>query len=273
MPPRLGVVAGGGVLPRHLVAAARRQARDVVVVAVEGLTDAATTDGVKHIWAAPGAFGRMIGFLKRSGARDVVLAGRASRPDWSSVSLDWRALRMLPRLLSADRGDDAVLSAAVRELEDEGFRVVAADAIAPELTIAPGVLGKVRVDATVRADIARGVAVLSALGPYDVGQAAVVQRGIVLGIEGAEGTDALIARCGALQRRGPGAVLVKCAKSGQDRRVDLPAIGPATVDAMAAAGLAGAAVEAGAALILERERTIEAADRARVFLCGIDPQP
>ncbi len=271
MPRKLGVLAGGGALPRQLVTAARRQGREVVVVAIEGMTDTATTAGIAHIRAAPGAFGRIIDFLKRSGAEEVVLAGRATRPDWSRIALDWRALKMLPRMLSADRGDNAVLSFAVRELESEGFRVVGVDSVAPELMIESGVIGGVGVARAARADIARGAAVLAALGPHDVGQAVVVQDGIVLGIEGAEGTDALIARCGGLQRRGRGAVLVKCAKSTQDRRVDLPAIGPATVVAMAAAGYAGAAVEAGAALILEREKTIEAADRERLFLCGIDP--
>ena len=263
------MLAGGGALPRQLVAAARRQGRDVVVVAVEGTTDAATVAGVAHLWAAPGAFGRILDFLKRSGAEEVVLAGRASRPDWSKLAPDWRTLRMIPRLLAADKGDNALLSAAVRELEGEGFRVVGADAVAPELAVGNGTLGRVSVPRAARADIARGAAVLAALGPHDVGQAAVVQEGIVLGIEGAEGTDALIARCGGLRRRGRGPVLVKCAKLGQDHRVDLPAIGPATMDAMAAAGLAGAAVEAGAALLLERERAIAAADRAGLFLCGI----
>ncbi len=272
MPPRLGVVAGGGALPQLVVEGARREGREVVVTAVEGVTDTETAADVPHIWVHAGAVGAVIDFLKRSGAEEVVFAGRAPRPDWSKLSLDWRALKMLPRLLAADRGDNALLSVAIRELEDEGFRVVGVDAVAPELLMTRSdAMGRVRPARDARADIARGAAVLAALGPYDVGQAAAVQKGVVLGVEGVEGTDALIARCGALQRAGRGAVLVKCAKTGQDRRVDLPAIGPGTVSALEKAGFAGAAVEAGAALLLERERTIAAADRAGVFLCGIDP--
>ena len=271
--PGLGVLAGGGALPGHIVAAARRRNREVAVVAVEGITDPETTRGVAHLWAPPGAFGRMIDFLKRRGAADIVLAGRVARPDWRKLSPDWRAIRMIPRLLAADKGDDALLAVAVRELEDEGFRVVGVDAVAPELLMPRGVAGGVPVPAAARADIARGAAVLAALGLHDVGQAVVAQQGIVLGIEGAEGTDGLIARCAALRRPGRGGVLVKCARSGQDRRVDLPAIGPDTVRAMAAAGLAGAAVEAGAAILIDRARTVREADRAKLFLCGIDPAP
>ena len=265
------MLAGAGALPRELVGAARRVGREVTVVAIDGMTDAATVDGVPHLWAAPGAFGRILDFLKGAQVEEIVLAGAASRPDWSRISLDWRAIRMLPRLLAADRGDDSLLSFAVGEFEREGFRVVGAHSVAPELVVGPGAAGGVRAGRGERADIARGVAALAALGPHDVGQAACVQNGVILGIEGAEGTDALIARCGALQRRGRGAVLVKCAKPGQDRRVDMPAIGPATVEAMAGAGFAGAAVEAGATLILERERTVSAADSARLFLHGVEP--
>ena len=270
MPPELGVLAGGGALPGELVAAARRGGRETFVVAVEGITDAGATADTEHVWVAPGAFGRMIDALKKSGVEDVVLAGRAVRPDWSKLALDGRAIRMLPRLLAANGGDNALLSLAIRELESEGFRVVGVDSVASELTIGPGPAGRVRAGRAARADIARGAAVLAALGAHDVGQAAVVHDGAVLGIEAAEGTDALIERCARLRHADKGGVLVKCAKSHQDRRVDLPAIGPDTVSALARARMAGAALEAGAALILERSRTVAAADRARIFLCGID---
>ena len=141
------MVAGAGALPRELVGAARRAGREVTVVAIDGMTDAATVDGVPHLWAAPGAFGRILDFLKRGQVEEIVLAGAASRPDWSRISLDWRAIRMLPRLLAADRGDDSLLSFAVGEFEREGFRVVGAHSVAPELVVGPGAAGGVRAGA------------------------------------------------------------------------------------------------------------------------------
>jgi DUF1009 family protein len=109
------------------------------------------------------------------------------------------------------------------------------------------------------------------LGALDVGQAAVVQQGIVLGVEAVDGTDALLARCGPLRRDGPGGVLVKVAKPGQDRRADLPTIGPQTVAAAAAAGLSGIAVEAGATFVADRTAVAAAADRAGLFVVGVAP--
>lgn len=122
------------------------------------------------------------------------------------------------------------------------------------------------------ADIVRGVAVVRALGAADVGQACVVQQGIVLALEAIEGTDAMLARAGALARPGPGGVLVKLVKPGQDRRADLPAIGPGTVLAAAAAGLRGIAFEAGGTILTDRPALVQAADDARLFLIGIDPE-
>jgi DUF1009 family protein len=121
------------------------------------------------------------------------------------------------------------------------------------------------------ADIRRGIEVSRGLGHLDVGQAAVVQDGMVLGIEAAEGTDALLARCAGLRREGPGGVLVKTRKPQQESRIDLPTIGAGTVTAAATAGLRGIAVEAGGALVVDRPAVVRAADEAGLFILGVDP--
>lgn len=153
--------------------------------------------------------------------------------------------------------------------EEEGFRVVGADDILSGLTAREGVMGAVVPDEAAERDIARGVDVLQAMGAADVGQAVVVQDGIVLGVEAVEGTDALIARCGGLRREGPGGVLVKLGKPEQERRADLPTIGPETVARVREAGLRGIAVEAGATIMLSPSRVIAAADEAGIFLVGL----
>ncbi len=133
-----------------------------------------------------------------------------------------------------DFGDDALFRAIIKELEGEGFRVIGADRILGELLAPPGPLGRVRPDATQEADIATGLDAARTHGARDLGQAVIVRAGQVLGVEGEAGTDALIAEL----RRKPGGVLVKTAKPGQERRADLPTIGPSTVAAAAAAGCA-----------------------------------
>ncbi len=171
---------------------------------------------------------------------------------------------------AAFAGDDGLLAAIVRVLGEEGFRVLGAHEVLTEAVGPRGQLGQIGADAAAMADIERGRAVLRALGQVDVGQGCVVQQGIVLAVEAIEGTDAMLARAAGLARPGPGGVLVKLVKPGQDRRADLPTIGPATLRAAAAAGLRGVAFEAGGTLLTDRSACIIEADAAGLFLLGID---
>ena len=271
MPPEaapLGLVAGTGDLPRRLAEACRAQGRPLFVLALKGVTDPALAATAPHAWVKLGAVGTALDTLRGAGVREIVLAGPVPRPSFGSLGLDLRTLRLLADAGRGGLGDDGLLSMIVRELEREGFNVVAPEAVLGGLAAAVGPLGRVVPDAGQEADIALGLRVTRALGALDVGQAAVVQGGRVLGVEAAEGTDALIARCAGLGA-GRGGVLVKAAKPQQERRVDLPAIGPGTVAAAARAGLAGIAVEAGASLIIDAAATREAADTAGLFVVAV----
>jgi hypothetical protein len=187
----------------------------------------------------------------------------------SSLRPDWRAAKFFARIGYRALGDNGLLSAIVTELEREGFRVVGADQLLPTASLSEGPLGRVAPDAEAEADIERGLAVARALGVLDVGQAVVVQQGLVLGVEGIEGTDALLLRCADLRRDGAGGVLVKIAKPGQESRADRPTIGPQTVALATASGLRGIAAEADATLVLDRGELIRAADQAGIFVVGV----
>jgi hypothetical protein len=211
----------------------------------------------------------LLRLLRENGVEDLVMAGAIRRPSLSSLRPDWRAARFIARVGLAALGDDGLLRAVMKELEGEGFRLLSLETFLAD-TLAPvGVLGSIAPDAVADADIVRGLAVAHALGALDIGQAVVVQQGMVLGVEAIEGTDALIARCGVLRRESGGGVLVKIAKPGQDRRADLPAIGVRTVEAVASAGLAGIAVAAGSTLLLDRAAIVDASDRAGIFVVGV----
>jgi DUF1009 family protein len=266
----LGILAGGGDLPRRLIAACQSASRPCFVLAIEGQTDAATVDGVPHGWAALGAAGRMFELLRGAGVRDIVLAGAIKRPSLLDLRPDAKGAQFLARVGLRALGDDGLLRAVVAEFEREGFRVIGVPDVMGTLPAPTGLLGRIAPDALARTDIARGVEVARALGAVDVGQAVVVQQGIVLGVEAVEGTDALLARIGALRRTGPGGVLVKLAKPMQDRRVDLPTIGVATIRKAAASGLVGVAIEAGATLVIDLVGVVAAADAAGLFLEGLD---
>jgi DUF1009 family protein len=269
MAGRLGIIAGAGELPLRAVEACRAVGRPVFVLALEGAASPATVESVPHAWIRLGAAGQGLRLLKENGVEELVMIGGVRRPSLFALRPDWRTARFFARIGYRALGDDGLLRAVIRELESEGFRVVGADTVLGDALATEGPLGALRPDVQAESDIGRGLEVARALGALDVGQAAVVQQGIVLGVEAAEGTDALLARCGPLRRDGPGGVLVKVAKPGQDRRADLPTIGPATVAAAAAAGLRGIAVEAGATLVADRTAVVAAADRVGLFVVGI----
>lgn len=267
MPADLALVAGSGNLPLRIVEACARKGRDLFVLGISGHADPGLP---VDAWIRLGGAGRALDLLRHRGIGEVVLAGAVRRPSLTEMRPDLTTLRVLTAALRRAGGDDALLRAVVRAIEAEGFRVIAPETLLDEAILPEGRLGAVPVPEGGWEDIRRGVAVALALGATDVGQGVVVQQAIVLAVEAAEGTDAMLARAGGLRRGGRGGVLVKLAKPGQETRVDRPAIGPATIAAAARAGLSGIAAEAGATLLLDRCATLAAADAAGLFLVGID---
>jgi len=269
MLPKLGILAGGGELPVRLVAACREQGREHFLLGLEGHANPADFPDVPQAWIRLGEAGRGFEILHQQNCIEVVMAGPVRRPTLRELRPDWRTVRFFSRVGMKALGDDSLLRSVISELESEGFRIVGAHSILGDLLAVEGVWGRHAPDEQAEADIARGIEVARGLGLLDVGQSVVVQQGIVLGVEAIEGTDALIARCGGLKRDGDGGVLVKIAKPGQERRADLPTIGPDTVASCAAAGLRGIAVEAGSAIVVNREEVIRAADQTGLFLTGV----
>ena len=270
MQPKLGIVAGGGDLPARLIALCRAQGREVFVLALKEHADEwLLPPDIDREWISLGEGGRGIDILHAKGVKDLVLVGAVRRPSLLSLAPDWRTARLIARVGFRALGDDGLLRAIVRELEGEGFHVVGIHALLGELLAPVGVWGRIHPDARAKSDIAAGLAAARDLGAKDIGQAVVIQQGVVLAMEGVEGTDALIRRAAKLRRSGIGPVLVKTAKPGQERRVDLPTIGPATIAAAVAGGFAGIAVEAGSTLVIDRDACVVEADRAGLFLVGM----
>lgn len=269
MTAKLGIIAGGGRLPGLLIDACRAAGRDFFVLALKGQADPAVVEPAPHAWIRVGAAGSGFAILHEQGVEELVMAGHLRRPSLADMRPDLRVIRFFARLGRKGIGDDGLLRAVIREFEEEGFRVVGADALLPDLKAEEGPLGAHHPDATAESDIARGVEVLAALGSVDIGQAVVVQQGIVLAVEAVEGTDAMIERSGGLKREGPGGVLVKLRKAGQETRVDLPTIGPDTLTRAARAGLRGIAIEAGGTIVVDRAELVERADREGLFVVGI----
>jgi DUF1009 family protein len=272
----IALICGGGAFPAAVADAIVRRGLRPVLFAIRGWADPKIVEAYAHHWIALGQAGRFLRLARAEQCREAVLIGALLRPPLSKIRLDWQTLRLMPSVVRAFRGgDDRLLSGIARLFEQGGVRVIGVADVAPEVLMPEGVLGRQQPAERDRADIARALELLAALGPFDVGQAAVLADQHVLAVEAAEGTDNMLARLVEMrtQRRvatAPGAgVLVKAPKPHQDRRFDLPAIGPQTVANAARAGLGGIAVVAGQAIIAEAAETIAAADRAGIFLVGI----
>jgi hypothetical protein len=245
----------------------------VFLVGLEGFADPAVLAPWPHQVIRMLAVGQILAALRAHGCQDLVLIGPVRRPSLLDLRPDAEGARMLARIgRAAFAGDDGLLAAVVKILGEEGFRVVGAHEILSEALGPAGLLSQAAPDAVAMADIRRGIAVVRALGAVDVGQACVVQQGVALAVEAAEGTDAMLSRCAALARPGRGGVLVKLVKPGQDRRADLPTVGPDTIRAAVAAGLRGVAFEAGGTILADRETTIATANTSGVFLIGLDAE-
>lgn len=272
----LAMICGGGTLPFEVAAAVVRNGRRIFIYALRGWADAEKVELYPHLWGGIGQFGRFRRFAREAGCRDVVFIGNLVRPGLSQLRMDFGALRLLPQIIAAFRGgDNHLLSSMARILERHGFRLVGAHEVAPEILAPEGVLGRVGPASRDHADIAKGLDFLRTSGRFDTGQAVVVGDNQVLAVEAAEGTDQMLARIAELRQSGRirlplgVGVLVKSPKPGQDRRFDLPSIGPLTVEGVARAGLAGLAVIAGETIIAEPGQVVAAADREKVFVIGL----
>jgi len=267
----LGIIAGTGRLPLQLIEACQAAGRGVFVLAFEGSTDPAVIANVPHAIVPMGDIGTALEHLHKAKAKELVMAGRVQRPTLAMLKPDKAAAKLIARMGgSLFAGDDALLKTVIAFLEDEGFTVIGVQNVLQSLVAPEGIMGKVQPSDHAKTDIAYGIEVARRLGELDVGQAVVVENGYVLGVEAAEGTDALLARVGKLrQLKERAGALVKIKKPLQERRVDLPAIGPKTVENVYAAGLSGIAVEAEGSLILDRDIVIAKADELGLFLVGI----
>lgn len=273
---KIGIVACGGALPVNMAIRCSERNDPFHIIFFTGIADEACKK-YPYTECSVTEVGKIFRTLRDEGCDAVVMAGLMQRPDFSTLRPDWRGAALLSKLAKAAmKGDGALLAALVDTFEAEGFLVVGADEVLGNVTPANGALGKSQPSSGDLEDLLKAVNVVRALGPYDIGQGAVVSKGQVLAIEAAEGTDAMLARCRQLQSRlsiiPPSGVLVKIPKPGQELRVDLPTIGPETINGAQKAGLCGIGVVAGEALIMEQDKMISMADDAGIFVYGFSAE-
>ncbi len=267
---RLGIIAGGGELPRRLAQHATGDRRDVFVLSLRGFADLALASEYPGAEIAMGEIGRGISLLRGAGCDELVFAGTVKRPDLSALKFDMKGAILLPELITAaGKGDDAVLRVVLGAFESAGFKVLGADDVLGSLLAPAGPIGAVTPTDKDWIDIRGAAEAALEIGRQDIGQGAVARDGVVLVTETETGTDRMLGDIFSQDSGGRlSGVLVKRPKPQQERRIDLPVIGEITVRNAFKAGLAGIAVEAGGALVIDRERVQKAADQFHIFVYG-----
>lgn len=269
----LGIIAGGGELPRLLIDACKKQGIRPYVLAFENDTDVETVVGVDHDWSRLGAGGQNIKYLRSKNIKNLVFCGSIQRPSFKSLRPDWYAIKFMMKVGGKALGDNDLLTALKTQLEKEGFVFHGVQDFMSSLVTEAGVLGTIKPNDQDWSDIRYGFSLSQAIGQLDVGQSVVVQDGLVLGVEAIEGTDELLLRIKPLKKGSEsGGVLVKTCKPQQDEDMDLPTIGFQTIQNAVQAGLSGIAIHAGQSLFLNQPDAIALADKSNLFIIGIEAQ-
>ncbi len=267
----LGIIAGGGDIPLILAESLHAKGKRLFILAIEGECDR-KIEKYPHSWLnSIGCIGEAVEHLKKAGCRQIVMIGSMKRPNLKTLRVDKEGVKFLAKLLPGRLlGDDHVLSKLIAYFEKKEFEVLGAEQILEELTAPQGVLGKYKPSKEAKQSIRLGRKISLGVGKFDIGQASVICNGVVLALEAAEGTAKMLENLASLPtEKRKGGVLVKLPKPNQERRVDLPCLGPKTVELAAKAGLSGIAFEAGGALLIHAEEMIALAERERLFLIGI----
>lgn len=265
----LGLIAGSGMMPVEIIRHCNKHDIPVFVVGLESFATEEQLAEAPHVFAKIGEAGKILKAFKAHNVHDIVLAGGIKRPAFKELIPDWEGMKIVAKLAMKKMSDDNLFRAVMDEIENHGFKVVGIEEVVPDMLFQEGIYGKVKPSKEDMDDIERGWTVAKAIGAVDVGQAVVVQEGLVLAMEAIEGTDMVLSRAAQLRKQGKSPVMVKVLKPGQDMRVDLPAIGLQTIDLFIKYGIGGIAVEAGGILLIEKDAVIKKADENGIFIIGL----
>ncbi|MCQ2914217.1 MAG: UDP-2,3-diacylglucosamine diphosphatase LpxI [Alphaproteobacteria bacterium] len=267
---KLGIVAGGGKLPKQLIDKCKKEGRPYVLAALKKNASKDIAKGEECLWIRFGEAGKCLEYFKSQGVEEVVLIGFVKRPSLFDLRPDAYSLKFLKEIGFSAFGDNNLLTKVINYIEKDGMKIIGVHEVLDNLTVPAGVLGKITPDEQAKKDIEYGSKIALGIGNLDIGQSVIVQQGIVLGVEGVEGTDNLIKRCKKLSRPGLGGILVKIKKPNQEKRADLPTIGCRTLVNLKKSGFRGVAIQANYTLIVDKEALIKKADDLGLFIEAID---
>lgn len=269
---KLGIICGDGDLPLQLIMKCEEIGRPFFLVGFKGSTPSDLMENHDHAWSQLGQVKNTLNLLREAGVQEIVLVGRFRRPGWRELKLDALGIKWVSSMMGSIFGDDALLSTIVHRLEsEEGFKVVSAESIVGASLLMPsGLKTTCSPDESDWKDIHQGFKILNKLGEADVGQAVVMQDGLIIAVEAIEGTDGLIERTPPLLRNGPSPILIKSVKPHQERRIDRPTIGPHTIKNLVKSGFKGLALAANEVIVLHPDDVFNLANAHDIFIVGVE---
>ena len=266
---KLGIIAGDGDLPIQIINECKRQKKDFIVILINGHGKEISKNYNPEYIMNLSKIGKAIKFAKTSNITDLVMAGRIKRPPLKDMLPDIWTAKFLTKYGGRIKGDNSVLTNLAKELEKEGFNILAPENFILKSLCPKGILGNHRPTVENKKDIEIGFKIAKNIGRNDIGQSLIIQNGLVLTVEAAEGTDSMIARSKTLKKGDSGAIFIKVIKPGQDERLDRPVIGINTIKYIHKSGLDGMALEANSVIILNLNEVINYADSNNLFIIGI----
>jgi DUF1009 family protein len=268
----LGIIAGNGELPEIVIKHCLKHKKPFCVIFLEDASPPAQPE-YPRVNCSIGSVGKILKFFKKNNVTEVTLIGDVKKPVFSQLKVDIQGAALLGKIIkSALYGDNKILTTIIKFLEKKGFKVLGCDEVIDNILTPLGILTKTKPSKVALEDIKISQQVLNRLSEFDIGQAIITQQKHVIAIEAAEGTDSLIKRSAELTspNKKHKAVLVKLKKLKQDRRVDLPTIGLKTIKSLKKNNFAGIALDAQNSLILDKVKVIDAADKAGIFIIGVN---
>ncbi len=280
---RVGIICGSGFYPKIAAAACIEKGLDFCLIFINGISsyqdfffadDSVVMDpiSVKHTTLHLGEIGTAINFFQSNNVKQIIFSGAVKRPDLRQLKLDSKGKQWLAYLgAKIFGGDDCLLHALSELVESEGFKIISGTELIDKnkIFLSEGTHSRQFPSKNDLHDIEIGIKAAKTIGALDIGQSVVVHDGLILGVECIEGTNELIKRCAALRKTERGGVLVKMSKPQQDVRVDLPTIGPETINLLSEKHFAGLAVEAEKCIVVDKRVVIEKVNNASLFLRGV----
>lgn len=266
---KIAIIAGEGSLPHHVYEKCIDDNKECIVICIEGHANAEGFGGAQVVQLPIHAVTKILSVIKKFGATKVVLAGKVKRIKLSRLLFDIKGAQLFTKIMRNGMADDSLLRSIITFLEMEGLKVIPADAIVTDMFAEKGVLTSTKPKSHELDEIVKGKKILRDISKHDMGQALIIQAGLILGVEAAEGTDELIHRCGAIQQKiNERPILIKMMKVSQDKKVDVPCIGKDTIRNLHEASIRGVAIEAKKTYILDKKETIKLANDLKIFIYG-----